>query len=190
MLHANEHILAISRGKIARLRWLRRSWLIVVTEKRIICLRSANRTSWRQLEVDTAQISRVALRVGPFRGRVLVVAGGHNYRLLMPRTDAYKVFAAISSLESTAKAVDSDFAPVRMVRRMVEHVLALPAAAVSPYTPKPASKALAPPADAAESDERFQSLGEEMEELRQQVSFLEQLLHQRHANSVPSQEGQ
>ncbi|MGQ0814175.1 MAG: hypothetical protein ACT4O1_06880 [Gemmatimonadota bacterium] len=35
--------------------------------------------------MDAEQIARVALRIGPFRGRVLVVTWGHTYRLLVPQ---------------------------------------------------------------------------------------------------------
>ena len=97
VLHSDETILAISRGKIARLRWLRRSWLIVVTNERLLCLRSSGR-SWRQLEVSASQIARVALRIGVFRGRVIVLTTGSTYRLLVPRWDAYKLLTALSGL--------------------------------------------------------------------------------------------
>lgn len=174
VLHADERILAISRGKVARLRWMRRSWLIVVTERRLVCLRSAGRTSWRQLDVSASQIARVALRIGPFHGRVVVVAGGRTYRLLVPRADGYKLSSVLSTLSAPARETHSGLRPTVMVRRVIDHVLALPAVALDPHAP-----AKAPPAQPGISalDERIQSLEEEVEELRQQVRFLEQLLH-------------
>ncbi|MGH7446291.1 MAG: PH domain-containing protein, partial [Longimicrobiales bacterium] len=78
VLDAGEQILALARGKIARVRWLRRSWLIVVTDRRLLCQRSAGRTGWRQLEVSALQFTRVAIRVGVFHGRVLLTAGGQT----------------------------------------------------------------------------------------------------------------
>lgn len=177
VLHSDERILALSRGKIARLRWLRRTWLIVVTDRRIVCLRSAGRTGWRQLEVAAGQIERAALRVGLFRGRVLVVAGGQTFRLLVPRADAYKLMTALSTLGSHAKDTFTGFGPTHLVRRVMDHVLALPAAAFDPAGPR---QIQAPPAPPIVAEHRVQSLEEEVQELRQQVDFLEQLLRQRH----------
>jgi hypothetical protein len=177
VLHADERLLAISRGKVARPRLLRRPWLIVVTDMRLLCVRSANGAGWRQFEVDARHIGRVALRVGPFRGRVLVVAGGRKYRLLVPRDDAYRLSAALSSLSVPAREKVSGFAPARMARRMVDHVLALPAAAFSPDVPAPAPVG---PADDGVAEQRLQLLEEQVQQLQQQVDFLEDLLRQRH----------
>jgi hypothetical protein len=176
VLHPGERILALARGKIARVRWLRRSWLIVVTDERMICMRS-RRTGWSQIEVAADRITRVALRVGPFRGRVLVGTGSHTYRLLVPRTAAYKLLAALSTLGPRPGAVDAGFAPVRAARRVVDHVLALPAAALTPYPNAPAPAA----PDLSAVHRRFDALETELRELGEQVEFLEQLLRARHA---------
>lgn len=175
VLHADEQILALSRGKIARLRWLQRTWLIVVTDMRVLCLRSSGRTGWRQVEVRGDQIERTALRIGPLRGRVLLVAAGQTYRMLVPRQDAYKLMTALSSLGNHAKDTFSGFGPTRIVRRVMDHVLALPAAAMDPTAPRAAPAPLQAPV----ADRRIQALEEEVQELRQQVDFLEQLLRQR-----------
>lgn len=180
VLDSDERILAITRGKIARLRWLRRSWLIVVTDRRLLCIRSGPRTSWRQLEVSADQITRVALRVGLFRGRVLVVAGGHTYRLLVPRFDAYRLVTALSGLGTSGSEAVVGFAPTRMVRRVMDHVLALPAAAFNPETPR----VLPVPAIHSEMEQRLSSMEEEVQELRRQIDFLEQLLRQRQSEAV------
>ena len=177
VLEADERMLALSRGKIGRLRWLRRSWLIVVTDRRLVCLRSAGK-SWRQLEVNATLIQRVTLRVAPFYGRVLVSAGGQSYRLRVPRSDAYRLHDALSRIGSGARDVYTGFEPVRMVRRVIDHVLSLPAVAVQPPPPK---ELALPAADASRYDQRVQTLEDEVLELRQQVQFLEQLLHERHA---------
>jgi hypothetical protein len=179
VLHPHERILSIARGKIARVRWLRRSWLIVVTDERLLCLR-ARRTSWVQLEVDADQITRIALRVGPFRGRVLVAAGGHTYRLLVPRPAAYKLLTALSTLGPRPSDAFAGYAPTRMVRRVMDHVLALPAAALSPYAPPPAP----PVPDTSAIDARFEALESEVQQLREQVDFLEQLLRERPSSAV------
>lgn len=175
VLHTDEHILAIARGKPGRTRWSSRVWLIVVTERRLLCLRSAGRTSWRQIELSAGQIERTGLRIGPFRGRVLVeAAGGQRYRLLVPRAAAYKLSTALSRLSGPPKDAVSGLRPTLMVRRVIDHVLALPAVALSPD--EPVELPLATTGISA-LDERVQALEEEVEELRQQVHFLEQLLH-------------
>lgn len=178
VLQGDERILAISRGKVARLRWLRRSWLIVVTDKRLLCLRSGALSSWRQLELPAGRITRVALRIGPFHGRVLVVADSRAIRLLVPREDAYKLANVLSTLGTSASEAVVGFRPTRMVRRVMDHVLALPAAAFNPEEPR---RSLPVPPNAAE--QRLASLEEEVQELRRQIDFLEQLLRQRHAAS-------
>jgi hypothetical protein len=181
VLRSDERILAIARGKIARVRWLRRSWLIVVTDERLLCLRS-RRDSWTQLEVGGQEIARVALRVGPFRGRVLVATSGHTYRLLVPRPAAYKLLAALSTVGPRPGDTGSGFAPGRVVRRVMDHVLALPAAALTPYDA--ADRAPAP--DTSALDDRLEAVEAEVRELREQVDFLEQLLRDRHPEANPA----
>jgi hypothetical protein len=73
---------------------------------------------------------------------------------------------------------------------MIDHVLALPAVALGPDTPSarppdpdPARGRALPPAVQSAVEDRLQSLEHEVQELRQQVEFLEQLLRQRHAAS-------
>jgi hypothetical protein len=174
VMHADERILAIARGKLARMRWLRRSWLIVVTDRRLLCLRSGN-SGWRQLELAAPQITRVALRIGPFRGRVIVATPGHTYRLLAPRTDAYRLASALTSVATGARAAISGFAPTRVVRRVFDHVLALPAIALDPgaRTPPP------PAPDTSGLEQRLQVVEKELYDLREQVDFLEKLLRDR-----------
>jgi hypothetical protein len=181
VMHEDEQILAISRGKVARaLKRLRRSWLIVVTQKRLLCIRSTGSSDWRQLDVNGAQIARLSLRLGPFNGRVLVLASGRKYRLLLPRDDAYRVVDALSKLGSRASESLTRVTPTLMVRRVIDHVLALPVAALNPVADKPA-----PPVPSRQLvlEERLHALELEVEELRQQVSFLEELLRQQHEPS-------
>jgi hypothetical protein len=175
VLGEDEQILAIARGKLGRARWAGRSWLIVVTQHRMLCMRSGRGGSWRQMEVATARITRVALRVGPLNGRLLVATSGPKYRLLLPRSGAYKLEAVLVRL--VRPVADSvGFAPARMMHRVVDHVLALPAVALAPL---PARTVLPPDSGAAELKERVEMLEETVQELQQQIDFLEQLLRQR-----------
>jgi hypothetical protein len=178
VLQADERLLAIARGKLGRTR-VGRSWLIVVTNTRLLCLRSTGRATWAQLEVPASQIARVALRVGPFRGRVRVVAGGYRYRLLVPRPDAYKLVAALSAIAPADGGVPGPRA-TRMVSRIVDHMLSLPAVALDPGV-RPVPAPPAPPTLQATSanEARLQLLEEQVQQLHQQVDFLEQLLRQR-----------
>jgi hypothetical protein len=177
VLHADERILAISRGKVARIRVVGRPWLILVTDRRLLCMRSGAHGGWRQFEVPARQLGRVSLRVGPFRGRVRVDTASSSYRMLVPRDEAYRLERALSGIVPPAKPSGSGFEPGRMVRRVIDHVLALPAAALGPDV-----NGEAPPRrqESRESDERLEALEAEVEGLREQVEFLEELLRQRH----------
>lgn len=175
VLHTGEHILAVARGKLARVRLLRRSWLIVVTEKRLLCMRAAGR-SWRQFEIPGSQIRRVSYRVGPFRGRVLIVTGAHTYKLLVPKADGYKLLAALSGVADSGEDKFPGFGPTRVVRRVFDHILSLPAAALNPEPPG-TMRRVSP--DTSATDKRVEMLEEQVQALQQQVDFLEQLLHDR-----------
>jgi hypothetical protein len=184
VLLPDERILAVSRGKIARVRLVRRSWLIVVTDRRLLCLRSAGEPAWRQLEVPASQIAQVSMRVGLFRGRVVVRAGTRTYRLLVQRPDAYKLLSALSHIASPLNSGISGSGPVLMVRRMMDHVLALPAAALHPGQIAGSRAERAP--DTSEFEQRIQTLEDDVTELRRQVAFLEQLLADRQAGAISS----
>jgi hypothetical protein len=66
-----------------------------------------------------------------------------------------------------------------MARRVIDHVLALPAAALRPTTPR--VEPPAPPKPDPAVQEHVDALEGQIDQLRQQVDFLEQLLHQHHA---------
>lgn len=183
VMQGDEQLVALVRGKIARVRWLHRSWLIVVTDRRLVCLRSAGSPKWTQLEVAGSLITRVTLRIGPFRGRVIVVAGGHTYRLLAPRADAYRLFNALSTFVPAPKPATLGYRPALMVRRVIDHVLSLPAVALRPDTP-----AAQPVASGPAVDEQVELLEGQLAELRKQVDFLEQLLHQHHGEREPTRQ--
>ncbi|MGD8279093.1 MAG: PH domain-containing protein, partial [Gemmatimonadota bacterium] len=149
VLRADENLLALSRGKVARVRVTHRTWLIVVTDQRLLCLRSMRRAGWRQLEIGAGKILRVALRIGPFRGRVIVSSAGRTCRLLVARADGYRLSSVLSTLCAPAKPVSSRLRPTLMVRRVIDHVLALPAAALGPDAPPPKPKEAGADAEAA-----------------------------------------
>lgn len=175
VLHDGEQILALARGRLARRDVMRRRWLIVVTDQRLLSLRSSGGVGWRQVEVKAGNIGRTVLRIGPVRARISIFTTGRTHRLWVPRPDGYKLMRALSTVGSPARDVRTGFRPTLMVRRVIDHVLELPAAALRPEETQPA---LPPPSDV---DDRMQALEHEVDELRQQVRFLEQLLQERHA---------
>ncbi|HSJ25966.1 MAG TPA: hypothetical protein VK929_14915 [Longimicrobiales bacterium] len=187
VLVPGERILSIARGKLGRLRWFRRSWLVVATDRRLLCLRSERKAGWRQFQVRAEEIRRAALRVGPFRGRVLAHTATDTWRVLLPRSEAYDLHQALSDIASPAAPSSNGGSPRRMVARVVDHILAFPAAAMEPDRPRrqvPVPAPLPQPLPDAVT-ERMETLEEETDELRRQVSFLEQLLKERQTASLP-----
>jgi len=180
VLHPEERILAISRGRLGSLRPIRRSWLILVTDQRLLCLRSAGGSGWRQVEMDGGQIERTTLRVGPFRMKVLIIGGGEKIRVFLPRDEAYKLSRALSNIATPAReAAATGFGPARMFRRVLDHMLDLPAVAFDPHA-VPGSALIPPRAPSApNADERVHLLEREVEQLREQVHFLEQLVEEK-----------
>jgi len=180
VLRAEERILAIGRGRVARVRILRREWLVLVTDERLLCIRSS-RATWRQLEVDASHISRTSIRVGPFRGRVIVNAQGRTLRLLLPRDEAHRIQHALARLNPPGSRTLPG-TPAGMVRQVFDHILALPAALDSRMAPSPppAQSAL-PPGALGRMEERMEAMEDQIQELRKQIEFLEQLLQRRHA---------
>lgn len=179
VLHHDETILALARGRRSR---VRRAWLIVVTDQRVLLLRSFAGAGWRHLEVPAAQIERASLRIGPFRGRVIIVAASGKHRLLVKRPDAYRLHSALAQLAAARTAIPV-VGRMHLMRRMFDHVLALPAAAFAPPGTVPVIHAqqLPPPQPDPQVDQRISMLEEQVQELQKQVDFLEDLLRKRHA---------
>jgi hypothetical protein len=183
VMQPDEQITFITRGRVARFRWLRRTWLIVATDRRLLCLRSAG-SSWRQIEVGGHTITRVSLRVGPFKGRVRVFADGRTYRMLVPRADAYKLQSALLNLVNVGKPPAASLAPTRVVGRIVDHVLALPAVALDPssvVSPQHVERARS---EIAQREARIHELEQQLQQAQDQVEFLEQLIHDRSAKNM------
>lgn len=180
ILHADEQLLAIGRGALSRSGRVRPKWLIVVTDRRLLCVRSSGRSGWRQVEVPAGQIQRTGLRIGPMRARVIVVTSDRTYRLRVSRPDGNKLSTALSRIGSPALGRRAGSGPTVVIRRVIDHMLELPAAALQPAVPK----ALPVPVDLSAVDERVDALEQEVEQLREHVRFLEQLLQQKHIGSV------
>jgi hypothetical protein len=172
VLREDEQILSIARGRLAR---LRRSWLVVLTDQRVLCLRSFAGAGWRHIEIDLQHIERVALRTGPLNGRVLIATAAARHRILMARPDAFRLHANLSS--SVATRAQLGYVGGHLVRRMFDHVLALPAVAFG--TPELPTALPRPRERDDELDQRVNTLEEQVQQLQQQVEFLEELLRER-----------
>jgi hypothetical protein len=181
-LNADETIKAIAVGKLFRPRLLRRPWLIVVTNARLLCLCSGTRMSRRQIELLAGEITRVWSGMGVFRSRVVVLAGGEKYRLIVRRTDAFKLLAAISNLVQARPEPLHGAWPTAVAGRVVRHILALPTVALQPEQEKP----VPPPAQTVDED-RLAMLEDQVQRLQQQVDFLENLLRRRYPALTGSQ---
>jgi hypothetical protein len=183
VLRDDEQILAIARGRLSR---VRRRWLVVLTDKRVLFLRSFAGAGWRHIEIDVQLVERVALRTGPLNGSVLIVAPGVKQRVLLPRPDAFRLHAHLASFVAT-RAHLPGYGGGHLVRRMFDHVLALPAVAFgAPPTPLHTSYAAAPQIMTQrdhELEQRVQTLEEQVVQLQQQVEFLEELLRERQLGS-------
>jgi len=177
VLRADEEIQAIARGRLGRLRGPRPSWLMVVTNERLLCLRSS-RSTWSQFEVTAQQINSVTLRIRLFGGRLLIVTSDRTFRFQIQQSDAQKLVNALARVASCGQ--DTLSGPTHMVRRIVNHMLALPAAALNTYSEPRQPKVSAPLI--LEADQRVHMMEERIQELQQQVAFLEQLLRQRQAS--------
>jgi hypothetical protein len=140
----------------------------------------------RQFELQAGQITDLAVRSGIRRARLIVRAYGEVYRLRVRRADAVKLITAISRLvPSRERPLETRHTPGAMVGRVIQHMLALPAAALDEVKP------LAPPSppDVAPLEQRLQLLEEEVQRLQQQVDFLEELLQQRSILADPARKG-
>ena len=120
-------------------------------------------------------------------GAAPVTAGARDYRLLVPRPVAYKLSTALTGLARTGQERLTGFGPTRMVRRVIDHVLALPAAAFDPTTPQPTAVAATVHVDTKQIEQRCDMLEDQVQELQRQVEFLEQLLRERRIAPVTSE---
>ena len=181
-MNPDERIQAIAVGRLKRV-GLRREWLIVVTNERLICLQRGN-MGRRQLDLHASEITDVTERVRVFRTRLIVRAYGEVYRLRVKRADAHKLNAALAQLVQTReRPLPVRRTPAVMAQRVIQHMLELPGVALD-NTPRP--KALPAPAfDPAPLERRLQLLEDEVQRLQQQVDFLEDLLQQRSLVSHP-----
>ena len=179
VLHADERLQAIALGKVHRAGLFKREWLIVVTNLRLICLRTGSRMGRRQFDLHAGQITEVSVRAGIRRARLVVRAYGEVYRLRVRRSDANKLLQALSQLvQPRDRPLEIRRTPGAMVERVVSHMLALPSVALE-GSPQQQPRPPVTNFDPKPFEQRLQLLEDEVQRLQQQVDFLEDLLQQR-----------
>ncbi len=182
VLQPDEQIRGLVRGALLGRRRPRvmphARWLIVATTQRLICLRQ-ERFARKQVEIPAQQITRVVGRARLRAYQLLVETPRGSFRLRIPTAEAARFTAALQPLTSTpaAPALEPDTAP-RPAFPGLGPLAALPGVAtivakVSRRSPADA----ATQADVERLEFAVERLQGEVRSLRQQVSFLERLLH-------------
>ncbi|HEX8272790.1 MAG TPA: PH domain-containing protein [Longimicrobiaceae bacterium] len=180
ILHADERILGLVRGRLLgpgpRLR-PGGAWLIVVTDGRLVCLKQ-ERFARKQVEIAAGQITRVQEASRLRAHQITITTTQQRYRLRIAKADAFRFSGALAPL-----------LPVQAVQPLPPHlepfawIPGMTTVASLPGVAGVVSRVsmLAPPDYATRAHvERLEStveqLQRDLEALRQQVSFLEDLL--------------
>lgn len=181
VLRPEERILGLANGMLLTSRRVRlapaRRWLFVVTSQRLICLRQ-HRLARSQIDLLPDQLTRVRQRTGLRMHQVRVETEGRTFRLRIRKDEVLRFAAALEQLipSPVHTILPSDLEPLSWIPG-IGTVAGMPL--VGGIVTKVAM--LSPPDHAAENDvqrlehavERLQT---EVAQLRQQVSFLEDLL--------------
>jgi hypothetical protein len=166
ILNPDEHIRAIVSGWLKRRfrparPWLAHSWLVAVTEHRVICIRKGERFGRKQLDIPIAPVTSIGQRTGLFTATISIVSGDTKHRIRVAKGDALKLIGALSAL----------------VRR------------IEPLPPAPTQQALAGSVSRDAYDQvlrRIDLVEDEIERLRQQADFVEDLLKRRESSLFAS----
>lgn len=166
ILNADERIHAIVSGRLKRLfrpasAWLSRSWLVAVTEHRVICIRKGEAFGRKQLDIPLAPVTSIGQRSGLFTATVSIVSGDTKHRIRVAKSDSLKLVGALSALIRRAEllppAPSLPALPGHVSREAYDQVL-----------------------------RRIDLVEEEIERLRQQADFVEDLLKQRESSLFAS----
>jgi hypothetical protein len=176
ILHADEQIKGLASGKLLtarrpRLRMMG-SWLFVTTNLRLIALKQ-ERFARKQIEVAAGQVMRVRPSNRLRSCQIVVETPQRKYRLRVPKAEAFRFAGSLATLIPNAPAqplaieADSWFmgtmAALPGVAGLVERV----SGAGQDYVSRAHFERL---------ELTVETLQNEMERLRHQVSFLEDLL--------------
>ena len=180
ILHDGERIRGLVRGALLGPRPRLRPggpWLIVVTDQRLVCLKQ-ERFARKQVEIPAGQITRVQEANRLRAHQIAITTTQRRYRLRIAKADAFRFSGALAPLlpESAVQPLPPHLEPFAWIPGMTT-VASLPGVAgvVSRVS------MLAPPDYATRAHvERLESTVEQLQRdldaLRQQVAFLEDLL--------------
>lgn len=184
VLHDDERIKGIVNGKLLGRRRPRlrpsKPWLIVVTNRRLLCLRQ-ERFARKQVEIPSDEIRDVQQSSGFRSYQVTIRTPARKYRIRIPKDEAFRFSGALSRLVpgSPPRRVNPDleawswipgfsmFAALPGVEGMVSKVSIAPA---SETVTRRQHERLEDSVDRLQAD---------VERLQQQVAFLEDLLQER-----------
>lgn len=194
VLHPDERIRAIVAGRLLGRRTPRirpaKPWLIVATDQRLLCLRH-ERFARRQVEFAAGQIIRIDQRSGMRSFQITVRTPGAIYRIQIPKADAFRFVGALAPLTPATppRRIPPELEPLAWLPG-IDTVASLPG--VSGIVSRVAM--LSPP-DYPTSDQvaRLEATVDELradvDQLQQQVAFLEDLLRERATEMAQSPSG-
>ena len=184
VLHLDERIRGLTLGKLRDRRPLRITpaapWLFVATDQRLICLQQ-KRFARSQIDIVAGQVTAVRQSTGLRHYRLTLLTPSRQYRLRLPKADAFRFLAALAPLvpQPTATPLPPDLEPLSLIPGF-RTITTLPA--VSGLVAKVSM--LSPPDYATRGhvsrlETDVERLQVELEQTRQQVAFLQELLERR-----------
>jgi hypothetical protein len=192
VLQDDEQINGLVNGRLLGPRrprpWPSRKWLIVATDRRLICLQQQG-FGRKQVDIDGAVITRLeqGARFGSYR--IVINTTSRKYRIRIAKADAFRFSRALAPLMPSrpSATLPAGLETIAWIPGMTA-VASLPGVGriVTGFS------ALATPDDATRRDvERLEAtvdrLQVDVERLQEQVTFLEELLEKRAAASyLPS----
>jgi hypothetical protein len=179
VLQRTETIRALAKGKLLGMRRPRirpaPSWLFVITDERLICLRRL-RHAREQVDFTPGVVTGLRQGGGIFAAQIVLRTERRRYRVRIAKDDAVRFAAALNQLfpHQAAPPIHPDLEAVAWIPG-VARVAALPGVSglvskVSMLTSPP----LASPEHVARLEARVVSLQAEVERLRNQVGLMQE----------------
>ncbi|HEX8362066.1 MAG TPA: PH domain-containing protein [Longimicrobium sp.] len=179
ILHADEHIKGLITGKLLGARGPRMrmsgSWVFVATSQRLIALKQ-ERFARKQVEIAAGQIIRIHPSTRLRSSQIVVETPQRRYRLRVPKAEAFRFAGALATLMPAAPAQ-----PLALEAEswswFPRSVAALPGVSGLVERVSPRSGPDYPSREQLERLElTVEALQNDLERLRNQVVFLEDLL--------------
>jgi hypothetical protein len=186
ILHGDEQLRGLVLGRVGGRRLSRllpaRRWLIVATDQRLICLRQ-ERFGRKEIDVPLGHVQGMTHRTRVFATQIVVETAQRKYRLRIPKGDAFRFIGVLSALMPRPQGLIAGAAAA--ARRGLVGALQSVAPEFGGVAPTDFVR--------REEYERLESAAErleaDMERLRQQVDFLENLLRTRSGGALPPSPG-